>query len=543
MRVLFVSGIDGPCHRYQVLHRAAQLRRFGAEVRVCSFRDPALAAAAPEHDLLFLYRVPATPAVGEAIARARAAGRHLIGAIDDLVFCREASALPRLDSLSPAEQALWRRGVERYRATLAACDAFLGPTEPLVDAALALGWDARLHRNSLAPAELALAEAAADGLLLRRRGEVVLGYFSGTPTHDDDFASIAPALALVLRRHPHVRLRVLGPLRLDPSLEPFAARVERRPAVAWSELPRAVAAVDLSLAPLAGGRFALAKGEVKYLEAAAVAVPTVASPTPAFCDAIGDGVRGRLAGDGPEWCAALDELVCDEALRRELGRRARSDALDRWTEERRAAELWREVERVVARPPASGRIAPEDAESEALAALALEPDACPALPPTEAGAATPPLGQGQRLAQVFRPTRNGLRRVDVHAITYGQALDHELRLTLRTSGGRVVAAERCAAAHLPDRGWFALDVPPQPGSAEESYDLELEATGTGPGNAASFGLAAAPSSASGGGADGGVRGACARFGDEPLAAPLALRAFAAWEHALAAPRRRDRVTA
>src|SRR5262249_11979747 len=156
-----------------------------------------------EHDLVFFYRVPATTAVGEAIARARAARRHLIGSIDDLVFSRDAVALPSLDRLSAPEQALWRRGVERYRATLAACDAFLGPPQPLVDEALALGWHARLHRNSLASAELALAEAATEGLA-RRRGEVVLGYFSGTPTHDEDFASIAPALVEVLRRHPHV---------------------------------------------------------------------------------------------------------------------------------------------------------------------------------------------------------------------------------------------------------------------------------------------------------------------------------------------------
>jgi glycosyltransferase involved in cell wall biosynthesis len=528
MRVLFVSGIDGPCHRYQVLHRAAQLRRRGAAVEVRSFRDPAVPAEAPEHDLVFLYRVPATESVRAAVERAHRRGRRLIGTIDDLVFSPDGDALPRLDHLPPAERALWRRGVERYRATLAACDGFLGPTEPLVREAAALGWDAHLHRNSIAPAELALATAA---MRPERRGraEVVLGYFSGTPTHDDDFASIAPALARVFRRHEHVRLAVLGPLRLDPLLEPFRDRIERRPAVAWDELPAAVAAVDVSLAPIdTSRRFATAKGEVKYLEAAAVATPTVASSTPAFRHAIGDDARGRLAGDVEAWCQALDDLVRDEELRRDLGARARADVLERWSEERRADELWREIERIDGHGPAPA-ISLALAEPERPAALALEPDACPALPPATPAATTPPLGSGRRLVQTFRPTRNGLCRVDVHSVTFGQDLRHELRITLR-GGGRVLAEERCDASGLPDRGWFALDVPPESHSAGNVYELELEARGTGPGNATSFGLADQEDGISP--AADGARTTAARFADEPLAAPLALRCFAAWEQAL-----------
>jgi hypothetical protein len=239
------------------------------------------------------------------------------------------------------------------------------------------------------------------------------------------------------------------------------------------------------------------------------------------------------------WCSALDELVRDEDLRRGLGRRARADVLEGWTEERRAEELWPEIERVVARRPATARVALDDAESETPAAIALEPDACPALPASEPAAATPPLGGGERLAQTFRPNRNGLCRVDVHAITYGQSLSHELRLALRNRDGRVVAEEWRQASQLPDRGWFALELAPEAGSSGEPYELELEAIGTGPGNAPSFGLAAAaigerPDAA------GLAAASRARLGSEPLAAPLALRAFAAWEHALAAAPSRGR---
>jgi glycosyltransferase involved in cell wall biosynthesis len=525
MRVLFVSGIDGACHRYQVLHRAAQLRRSGAEARVRSYRDPRVLREAAEHDVLFLYRVPATEHVRDAIDAARRHDRRVVGSIDDLVFSPDAAALPNLASAGPEERALWRRGVERYRATLAACDVFLGPTEPLVVAASALGWDARLHRNALSPADLLLADRA-RGEGRRARREVVLGYFSGTPTHDDDFASIGPALAELLRARPEVRLRVLGPLRLGDALARYGDRIERQPLVEWSELPGVIAGVDVNLAPIdTRRRFTLAKGEVKYLEAGAVATPTVASDTPAFRYAIGDGERGRLARDEGEWLAALDELVRDADLRRGLGERARADVLDRWTEEPRARELRHELEHLGTRRDA--RVGAADAEPEAVAELALEPDAHPALRRVEIGPASPPIGDGQRLVQSFRPVRDGLCRVDVHAITYGQALRHELSLRLLRADGSIAAESTGPASRAPDRGWLALELAPERSSAGRSFAIEIAARASGPANALSLGLACGEPDLQGSPGE-------AHLDGEGLGAPLALRAYASWEHALPA---------
>lgn len=519
MRVLFLSGIDGPCHRYQVLHRAAQLRRLGIHTRVCSFRDPRIHREAASHDLLFLYRVPVTAGVLQAIDRARSRGARVIGAIDDLIFSPDEGALPALEHLEPAEQALWRRGVERYRATLALCDAFVAPTEPLVAEATALGWDARLHRNAISPAEWALGAAALATAHPREEG-VVLGYFSGTPTHDQDFAVIAPVLAEMLAAHPALRLRIVGPLRLDDALRPFAARIEQRGLVEWSALPALIAGVDVALAPVdTRRRFALAKGEVKYLEAAAVAVPLVASATPAFRHAIGDGRRGRIAQGADQWRAALDELIGDRELRCALGDLARADLLERWSEEARASEL-----RCVLEEPARGRgfavpVPPALVDDEPAAEVALEPDACPAGGLVEIGGFTPPLGDTQRLVQRLVPLREGLCRVDVYSVTWGQALHHELVLRLRSDEGEIVAQRTLPAAHAPDRSWLALEMPPQPRSKGTTYELELVARGSGVGNALSFGLAS-------------EAGEPACLGDRALERPLALRLFADWDRIL-----------
>ncbi|MFM7734906.1 MAG: hypothetical protein ACKPBU_02865, partial [Alphaproteobacteria bacterium] len=209
MRVLFASGIDGFCHRYEVLHRAEQLRHAGGEASVFSFLDPRLPVEIPHHDLLFLYRVPETNSVACAIDLARRCGRPVVGAIDDLVFRDEPDLFPELASAPASIRDPWFEGVRRYRATLERCDAVVVSTPALLDEARAVGLPAFLHRNSVSAVELALGDAAARDLetRARRRAEafpaagedaVVLGYMSGTPSHDRDLAVAAPALAALI---------------------------------------------------------------------------------------------------------------------------------------------------------------------------------------------------------------------------------------------------------------------------------------------------------------------------------------------------------
>jgi hypothetical protein len=249
MRVLFVSGIDGACHRYQVLHRARQVHVAGGAAMVRSFVDPDLAAELRRHDVLFLYRVPWSDRTRSLVGQARAARQPVVGAIDDLVFDPAAESLPSLSRLSGAERALWLDGVARYRVTLEACDAVVAPTDPLVERARSFGWPAHLHRNALSEPERAVA-AQARAAARREAHAVVLGYAAGTPTHDEDLARIAQALAALLSARPQTRLALLGPVALPDALAPFRDRVRRGPRVAWTDLCGWLAAIDVNLAPL-----------------------------------------------------------------------------------------------------------------------------------------------------------------------------------------------------------------------------------------------------------------------------------------------------
>ncbi len=537
MRVLFASGIDGFCHRYAVLHWAEQLATQAVPSTVRAHTDPRLAADLATHDVLVLYRVPDGAWARHLLARARALGRATVFAVDDLIFDPAVADPPPVRGMDAAERRLWHDGVVRYRRTLDACDAFLTTTAPLAAAGRQIGKPTYLHRCGLAARELALGAAArgdragTDRAPTRR--EVRLGYFSGTATHDEDFATIAAVLRRLVERDPSLTVVLAGPVTLDPALAAVSHRVERLPLEPWTELPARIASVDVNLAPLAWrDPFVAAKGAVKYLEAAAVGVPTVASPTEAFRDAIRDGENGLLAADDDDWIRALTALADDAALRVRLGAAARADVAMRFAPATQGRALRAILEEIAAvTRPGSSRADGERRDVAAdetpaaevalarrfrgeVARAARAPNALPDAA-LEAATVTPPLADGVVLEQRFRVRRPGLTRVDMHTVTYGLPLEHDLELRLRRADGSLAAAATIPAAVAPDRDWLALELEAEADSADRVYALELRAHGTGPQNALAFGATTAA------GDDGPYS-----LGDRGGPGSLALRTFA-----------------
>ncbi len=327
--VLIVSGCEGATQRYRCFHHEEQLRLRGVRCRVVQQGDARLMDTALGHGVVVLHRVAHEPAIQVVIEQARAAGGVVLFDIDDLVFEPDlvhhhhgARLLP------PEEQPLYHDGVRRYRQTLLACDGAIVPTTYLAQHVQALGRPAWISRNCLDLELLRLSEAAAGAaasFYAREGGEqVIVGYASGTRTHNEDFEVAAgPALRQIMDRHPAVRLRLIGALDLAAEWEPYLDRVERLPATDWRRLPELIAAFDISLAPLElDNPFCRAKSELKWLEASACAVPTVATATEAFADAIHDGTTGLLARSTADWVAALEALVTDPLRRRGMGQAA-----------------------------------------------------------------------------------------------------------------------------------------------------------------------------------------------------------------------------
>ncbi len=160
--------------------------------------------AALRHDVIFLYRLPMSGPLGHLIERARELGKPVIFDTDDLIFEPELIGQHRaVQNLSPADQVQHTEGVRRYLETLQACETIVTPTPFLTEFARRRGKIAYVHRNALGRDML----AQADALYAQRkkrpaRAEIVIGYGSGTATHEVDFAECSAALLEVLARFP-----------------------------------------------------------------------------------------------------------------------------------------------------------------------------------------------------------------------------------------------------------------------------------------------------------------------------------------------------
>ncbi len=356
--VLIVNGSMGDMERYRCHHTHEQLARLGVESAIANLVDPSLLEQVPRFDLIILHRVQWGPLVREIVRTARQReGVTILFDIDDLLFVPEiADEVQALALAGPSEQVVFRVGMRRFREALHACDGVLGASDAIAGAADAAGRPSWVHRNALSQELLDLSEQAR----IRRvpsDARVVIGYASGSRTHNRDFAQAADALRKLLATYPHVELRIIGQLDLDSQWQPWLNRITRVPFLDWRELPAALAEFDINLAPLEiGSAFCAGKSELKYFEAAAVGVPTVASRWGSFQAAIRPGDNGFLAGDTSEWFDALQRLIADAPVRRAIGERARQDVLDRYSPDVRAQALKHiltEATAMRSRPPAA----------------------------------------------------------------------------------------------------------------------------------------------------------------------------------------------
>jgi glycosyltransferase involved in cell wall biosynthesis len=377
--VIYVIGFwPGTPKRYRVFNMVEGLGAAGYAVHVMDldrlddirryrWRATGLVLFRAEYDRLV--------GISEVLDYARGAGMRLVYDIDDLVFDPAfADSIDALHRMLPYERRRNLQAMERRRELLLACDLVTVSTAPLAKIAEHLGRPAAVIPNSINAEQMRVAAELAAAPPRRRAG-VLVGYFSGSATHQRDFAECEAALLDIMERHPEIRLRLVGYLVLGPQWDHYRDRIEHIGFLAAADLLRCIGETDINLAPLElGNPFCEGKSELKFFEAALVGVPTVASATETFRDAVEDGVSGLLVRDTAEWRRALELLIASESRRKTMGEAARA-----------AAEARFSLAAVVPRAIAALRLRQSPAAAQARTAVAgeapaPEPQAKPASP-------------------------------------------------------------------------------------------------------------------------------------------------------------------
>ncbi|MEZ0309274.1 MAG: glycosyltransferase [Ramlibacter sp.] len=160
-------------------------------------------------------------------------------------------------------------------------------------------------------------------------GLVHLGYFSGSPSHNRDFAIVVPTLEELLEEDDRLGVVVVGYIEAGPRLERFGSRVKRYPFQDYVNLQRLIGSVEFNLMPLQFNTFTDCKSELKYFEAAAVGTLSIASPSHVYAGAMKHGDTGYLARSY-QWKTVIREALDALPGYRAMARRARADSLAKY---------------------------------------------------------------------------------------------------------------------------------------------------------------------------------------------------------------------
>lgn len=344
--ILFINGCTLPHpQRYRVDHQVEQLHFNGYSCDTVYYEDLKIDSLRYYRTFVF-FRCPSTPLIEAFISKAKYFNKTVIFDIDDLVIDYEyVKQIKHLETLSEKEMEMYMDGVNRTKKTLMLCDYAITTTARLANELRPFVKDVFINRNvaSERMVELSLA-ASKTKEQLPGNNRIVLGYFSGSITHNEDFDLILPAIKKIFSAHKNVFLKIVGFLDLPDELIGYKDRIIVEKFTDWTKLPELIASVDINLAPLVSTVFNEAKSENKWMEAALVKVPTIASNVGAFKEVVINGLTGVLCDGLSEWENQLVKLITDDEYRLGIGNNAHKEVIQKWVTSKTGYELYEFIE-------------------------------------------------------------------------------------------------------------------------------------------------------------------------------------------------------
>lgn len=342
--ILFITNGVGDSARYRTEHVAEELNLHGFRASVTVQDNPFLHSYAEEFSVFVFHRTVFTHPISTFLESIKKREKTIIFETDDLVY--DPKYLELMDyyrNINVLEKKLYANGLGGEIVTDSYVTVATTTTEYLAEKLRERGKTVFIVPNRLSRQDVAWANAAYGTCKKRvRDGFVRLAYFSGTPSHNKDFATITRPLAKILETHPETRLLVVGPLDIEEgTLDAYQDQIERVSFVSREKLFDIIAHVDINLAPLEiGNPFCESKSELKFFEAGIVRVPTVAAATDTFKRVILDTIDGMVAANEDEWLTKLERLITDATYRADMGEAAHEKALVNYTTVRATNDLY-----------------------------------------------------------------------------------------------------------------------------------------------------------------------------------------------------------
>lgn len=277
--------------------------------------------------LVVAIRVRWSRDVDQILCKARIQAIKVLFDVDDLIFDIDCLNIVtntlNVNFGSERDYEFWFGHIGRIGFTASKADGFI-TTNKLLGQRLRDKFEKPygIIVNSINQEQLEASEKCLEAKKTqKRKTPYTIGYFSGTPSHINDFNVVYKEIMTLLMEFPEMQLKVVGFMEFPSEMQPLIkqGRVKFTPLVNFIELQRLIAQVDINIVPLLNNIFTNCKSELKFFEAAIVDTITVATPTFAYKNCIQDGVNGFLCQQG-QWYERikdiyLEKVECDALIR------------------------------------------------------------------------------------------------------------------------------------------------------------------------------------------------------------------------------------
>ena len=334
--ILFISSGVGDSAYYRTRNVAEELRQHGFLAEATIFDNPRLLKLVDQFKIFIIHRATYSQKSLALVEKIKNQKKELIFDADDLLFdFRYTSQLTHLNQ--EEKTGMGKEFLEDPYVKVATTT-----TTYLAKILEQKGKKVFVVTNKISNAELELTDKLLKAGRKTKDDFVCLGYFSGTSSHNKDFATITDVLLAVMREYKNTKLILAGPLEKENDLNDFSDRIITLPLVPRGEHYRNIQKADINLVPLENTPFCEAKSELKFFEAGILGIPTVAVRNETFSGAIEDGAAGFLAGNTLEWTEKLGRLIEDANLRKAIGEQAREKTLKDYTNKNSHSEQYYE---------------------------------------------------------------------------------------------------------------------------------------------------------------------------------------------------------
>ena len=332
--ILFISsGLVGDSSRYRVLNVAEELQLHGFKCSCVIQEYSMLMSCADKFNIFIFHKVSFAPQIQEFIKKIKEKNKEIIFETDDLLF--DPEFIKQQDffrNANAVEKRFFENGIGAEMLNDPYVKACSTSTSFLAGKLQEHNKQVFVVSNKLSVDDLEIAEKI-NLKITRNNPEMIrIGYFSGTASHNKDFATVAEPLMQIMEKYRYVELFLAGPLDTENRLNKFSDRIRQFSFVSREKHFANIAGVDINIAPLEiGNPFCESRSELKFFEAGIVKVPTVAAATQTFREAIADGEDGFIVNRKEEWFEKLEKLIVNGNLRKEMGEKAYQKAVGKYS--------------------------------------------------------------------------------------------------------------------------------------------------------------------------------------------------------------------